>query len=93
MRILDGIRDRRSGALVDQPPKQYSGKKGDVDVLATFTFPPYVIGYQVKFLPNAAPPPPDAVEVQGTPESLPSNGWNRTCRPASSTDDRSSVDT
>ena len=36
---------------------------------------------------------PDAVEVQGTPESLPSNGSNRTCRPASSTDDRSSVDT
>ena len=38
----------RSGALVEQPPKNYSGKKGDVDVLATFAFPQYVIGYQVK---------------------------------------------
>ena len=38
----------RSGALVEQPPKNYSGKKGDVDVLATYAFPSYVIGYQVK---------------------------------------------
>lgn len=38
----------RSGALVEQPPKNYAGKRGDVDVLATYAFPPYVIGYQVK---------------------------------------------
>lgn len=38
----------RSGASVEQPPKNYSNKKGDVDVIATYKFPPYVIGYQVK---------------------------------------------
>ena len=39
---------QRSGATVERPAKNYEGKVGDVDVVARYSFPPYVIGYQVK---------------------------------------------
>jgi predicted Mrr-cat superfamily restriction endonuclease len=38
----------KGGAQVDRPPKNLADKKGDADVIARYTFPPFAIGYQVK---------------------------------------------
>jgi predicted Mrr-cat superfamily restriction endonuclease len=35
-------------AQVDRPPKNYQGKRGDVDVIARYSFPKFAVGYQVK---------------------------------------------
>lgn len=39
---------RKSGAQVERPPKNLRNKKGDVDVIARYTFPWYAVGFQVK---------------------------------------------
>ena len=38
----------KHGASVEIPAKNYANKKGDVDVIARYRFPPMSVGYQVK---------------------------------------------
>jgi hypothetical protein len=38
----------KGGALVEQPAKNLPRKKGDADIVARYTFPPFAVGYQVK---------------------------------------------